>query len=203
MRVINRLLGSHALALESQLYNSMLGGSASKTLGAIDPAKLAELERREGVIEGLVQWIRLPEPKLYPVLAELSAVVRSLYDFPATLPVWRGFDLQSPYQNTMGLSVKGLLSNSVKKGILVGSLHRWCDDRPISCTSDPEIAQAYGSVVVGLEVQPNMPGSLVITPELYAIVCARQDVAAQSQSEVILLPPVDCEFQIVKVKHEQ
>lgn len=192
MRLITR-----ALALESRFFDSILAGNASQALAEnqLDVPRMNQLQQHEDLIDALDHWIQMPEPRLYPALSRLSEEVRALYTFPESLTLYRGFDPQSRYQNTMGLSERGLLYNT-EVPFEVGSEHAWCGDTPVSTTVDEQIAKAFGKVIVRLAVNPNTAGSLVITPELCALVCKKRDIDPQTQKEVILLPPVQVRFAI-------
>lgn len=194
---------ARTLALESRMIDSILVGNNCDAVdaAALDPEKMAALEQHEELLTALDKWIQMPDPRLYTQLADLSEVVRQTYQLPARLLVFRGFDLHSPYQNTMGLSTRGLMGSEVTvKGVMVGAMHRCRSEEPISCTTDEKIARAFGKIVVNIEINPSVPGTLVVTPELCALVCKRRNIDLSTQKEVILLPPVDTEFQISSLK---
>lgn len=191
MRLINRVL-----CLESRFFDSMLGLSAQRKLSEqLDPAKMEALERHDSLMASLDEWVLCPDKRLYPALIKLGDLARQLYKFPPSMTLYRGFDPQSGYQNTMGLSEKGLLFNK-EKPFAVGERHHYEGEQPISCTTNESIAQAFGKVVIRTQIKPNAPGSLVITPELAAIVSKRRNVEHATQDEVIVLPPVHMTFEI-------
>lgn len=191
MRLIERVL-----ATESRLFDSILASGAERSLDEqLDPEKMAALQRHDNLIASLDEWVMIPDKRLYPALQKLSEVARQLYKFPPSMTLYRGLDPQSSYQNTMGLSKKGILLNT-EKPFRLGELHHYESDQPISCTTSEQIAQAFGKVVIRMKVQPNRPGTLVITQEMAALVCQRRNIELKTQDEVILLPPVQVDFVI-------
>jgi hypothetical protein len=191
----------NVLAMESRFFDSLLAGDASAGLkdSEVDVQKLHALERQPALIDALDAWIRMPDKNLYPRLTELAALVLETYELPHSIAIFRGFDPQSPYQNTMGLAQKGLMFNTVKPHA-VGETHHYEDSKPISFTTDENIARAFGKVVIRMEVNPRTQPALVITPELCALVCKRRNVEPQTQKEVILLPPVCIDYVIHAIK---
>lgn len=197
MRLINQ-----TLALETRFFDSLLAGNASTSLTAdrLDATKLQALERHEVLIDALDNWVLAPDKRLFPQLIELASVVRKLYQLPHRLDLYRGFDPQSHYQNTMGLSKRGFMSNE-EKDFRVGQTHSYeCDDAPLSFSTDLKIAQAFGKVVVRAQIDPNKCRALVITSELAALVCKRRNIEPETQREVIVLPPLQLDFVIQEIR---
>lgn len=189
------------LALESRFFDSLTAGNAAQQLGEgeVDLALLKRLESHEKLIDALDAWITMPDRHLYPRLSELARLVQSECRLPPHQTLYRGFDPQSRYQNTMGLSDRGLLSNE-EVDYSAGSVHRYEGATPVSFTTDESIARAFGKVVVRTEVNPQKDHVLCITPELTALVCKRRNIATSTQREVIALPPVALEFTVHAIR---
>lgn len=197
MRLINR-----TLALESRFFDSLTASGASASLDEVklDVARLQALEQHENLLQALDNWVLAPDKRLYPQLLQLATVVRKLYPLGHRMQLYRGFDPQSPYQNTMGLSERGFLSNS-EKPFKVGETHTYtCDDAPLSFSTDPGIARAFGKVVVRAIIDPQHTNALVITPELAALVSKRRNIKPETQHEVIVLPHTVLHFVIDEIR---
>lgn len=191
----------HAVALEGRLFDTLSHADASTEIAEkkLDRAKMQQLQQHEELLQALDNWVRLPDRKLVTPLLELCTVVQKLYDLPAEMLIYRGFDPKSDYQNTMGLSEKGFFHNTVHP-YYVGETHQYLlKDAPLSFTLDEGIARAFGKTVVRTRVFPRKERALVMTDELCALVCKRRNIALQTQKEVLLLP----EFRIDFVIHEK
>jgi hypothetical protein len=159
---------------------------------------LQQLKQREDLLEALDEWVLSPDAKLLPKLKELAQFLAKIYGLNHKLTVYRGFDPDDSYQDTMGLSEKGFFSNKVHPHE-VGQIFRYASkDRPLSFSTDLEIAHAFGTTVITTTLDPAHQSFLILTDELMALLSERRNIPAETQKEVILLPPFDIVFSILQ-----
>jgi hypothetical protein len=70
-------------------------------------------------------------------------------------------------------------------------------NRGLSFSTDLDIAKSYGNVIVESRLPLCSVNALVITDELAYLVCERQGIPAETQKEVIVLPPFTLNFRII------
>jgi hypothetical protein len=54
--------------------------------------------------------------------------------------------------------------------------------------------------MVSAVIDPQNTCALVVTPELAALICKRRNIKPETQSEVILLPPLTLDFVIEEIR---
>lgn len=146
-------------------------------------------------IKLLAKWVTLPDMHLVGELKEVVDTLNEIAPLPDTTRLYRGFYPNSAYQDTMGLSKRDWLGSKVKPHV-PGEVYEYTLDRPLSFTTDLDIALAYGSTVVELVTQPFR--FIWITDELNLLLGMELRKEAKSEKEVIVLPPFKASFAIVK-----
>lgn len=154
----------------------------------LDHAKLEELSQHPDLLKVLDSWVLAPDRELVPALKRLGEIVTGLYGFRKDLVLYRGFDPNKRYQDLMGLS----------KANCVGDR---CDYRlhsPLSFSTEEGIAEAFGPTLVRTMANPAHTPMLVITDELSTLVSRLRNINPETQKEVILFPPTNIDFVILK-----
>lgn len=174
----------------------MFGPSAVKdiNLSKLDKTLVSKYERYPEIIELLDDWILSPDGDLLDKLRSHTRTLQSIARLKIGTKLYRGFDPKSSYQDTMGLSKKGWLFNEVRDHE-VGNTFDYPITRPISFTTDLDIAKAFGKTIVQLVSIPN--DYIWITDELSSLISKRRGIGPETQREVIILPPQDLSFKII------
>ncbi|AXH70789.1 hypothetical protein [Vibrio phage BONAISHI] len=167
---------------------------------SIDKKILERIEKLpEALLEALDDWILVPDAKLIPKLMELSKAIAPLYG-KQSLKLLRGFGGAPEYQDTMGLEFEsGFWRRGLKAKI--GDEFKYANERPLSMTTDLDIAAAFGDNVVRTTQEIKMfDNNLPITSELSYIVSKRRNLGeTKTQKEVVLFPG-EYTFYIVQKK---
>jgi hypothetical protein len=146
-------------------------------------------------IKLLVRWVELPDMHMYTELKDIAEQLKAIKPLPEGTNLFRGFYPTSAYQDTMGLMKRDWLGAKVKPHH-IGESYEYALERPLSFTTDQSMAEAYGSTVVQLH---NTPDAYIwITDELNLLIATARRKEAKSEKEVIVLPPYDARFTIVK-----
>lgn len=146
-------------------------------------------------IKLLVRWVKLPDMHMLGELRDVAEQLNAIKPLPEGTALYRGFYPSSPYQDTMGL-VKREWEGSNVEPHHVGEVYEYQLERPLSFTTDQAMAEAYGQTVVQLH---NRPDNYVwITDELNLLLAVALQKEAKSEKEVIVLPPFDAKFTILK-----
>lgn len=123
---------------------------------------------------------------------------------PPALPktLWRGFELNSPYQDRMD-SVDDYWFSSKLKPLATKKPIEYKLKGPLSFTTDRSIAEAFGDVLVTTESAALVEHSLWISDELSWLISERRKLkTAVTQKEVIILPSVkSISVSVVSVKN--
>lgn len=153
--------------------------------------RLDALSQKKELLRALLQWVVFPDYGLVPQLRELGMLVEKLYQLPEKMEIFRGFDPSGQNgQNTLGLGPGAEPSEIV---------HTYeSATRALSYSTDPEIAQSYGALLVHSTLDFKRHNALVITDELAHLICEMKGEIAQTQKEVIVLPPLSIQFKILK-----
>ena len=146
-------------------------------------------------VDVLVKWVQLPDMHLVNELKDVAKALNAVKPLPDGTELYRGFYPTSVYQDTMGLMEKDWLGSKVKPH-LVGEAYEYSLERPLSFTTDLSMAEAYGATVVQLHNRPD--AYIWITDELNLLIATALGKPAKSEKEVIVLPPFDSRFTIVK-----
>jgi hypothetical protein len=191
------------MALESKKFEEQYGwGGASKNIdkSQLDKSKINALKKHSDLLNALDQWALIADRNLIPKLIELGSVVNKLYDFKDDLTLYRGFGVSrfNNFQDTMGLIEERRFINKIKEHRVNDSFRYNSSFKAISFSTDLKIAEAFGSVVVRTMVNPLKDFILILTDELCYIVSEMRNIELETQKEVILLPPFDITFVVVK-----
>jgi len=160
----------------------------------LDKTLIAKYERHPDIIELLDDWILAPDGDLLAKLRTHTRTSQSISRLKIGTKLYRGFDPTSSYQDTMGLSIKKWLFNEVKEH-RVGDTFEYSIERPLSFTTDIDIARAFGKTIVQLVSIPD--DYIWITDELSSLVSKRRGIGPETQREVIVLPPQNLKFKII------
>lgn len=157
-------------------------------LDRLDHKKMDELAQHPQLINALDSWILAPDRELVPPLTNLGKIVSELYGFKRDMVLFRGFDPSKTHQDKMGLA------SSCK----VGEQHDYRLHSPLSFSTSENIANAFGTLTVQATVNPAHTPALVITDELATLVSRLRNINPETQKEVIVFPPANIEFIILK-----
>lgn len=146
-------------------------------------------------IKLLVRWVELPDMHMYTELMDVAEKLKAIKPLPEGTSLFRGFYPTSAYQDTMGLMKRDWLGANVKPH-LPGEVYEYTLERPLSFTTDQSMAEAYGSTVVQLHGDPE--AYIWITDELNLLLATAMRKEPKSEKEVIVLPPFDSRFTIIK-----
>lgn len=174
----------------------MFGSDAVKAVdeSTLDQSRLKRYNQHPEMIELLDDWILSPDADLLEKLRPYVKKFESIARLRVGTKLYRGFDATSSYQDTMGLSKKKFLFNEVLKHD-VGDSFNYVISKPLSFSTDIDIARAFGKTVVELT---SLPGEYIwITDELSTLISRRRNIGPETQKEVILLPPEELTFKIL------
>lgn len=146
-------------------------------------------------IKLLVRWVELPDMHMLNELMDVAEKLKAIKPLPEGTNLFRGFYPTSAYQDTMGLMKRDWLGANVKPHH-AGETYTYALERPLSFTTDQSMAEAYGSTVIQLHGQPE--AYVWITDELNLLLATARRKEAKSEKEVIVLPPFDAHFTILK-----
>lgn len=156
----------------------------------VDMAKVQALRKHMPLVKALDQWILTPDHDLLPRMRELEKVVRHIYTLPRVMTLYRGFDLNS-HQDSLGL----------KKLPHVGqNVHFESDSKPLSFSTEIDIARAFGGVVLSAQFDTRKTSMLYITDELSYLVSELRNLDLRTQKEVVILPPSKFDATVVQAK---
>lgn len=146
------------------------------------------------LMKSLDHWILSPD---YDNLSKLIPV-RTLINNTQPLKtynseIYRGFSFKAVMQNDMGIQHSETLRNT--KTMLDIKLNV-----PISFTTDLEIAESFGSSIIGWVPGVDVVRLLRITDEVAAAICKLRNIKPETQYEWIFLPdkPIDVKVRMVK-----
>jgi hypothetical protein len=165
----------------------MTAASIPLSLNNISQEKMLHLKKHPRLLEALDQWVLFADRRLIPEMRELGQIVNKLYDFPKELRLYRGFRLGS-FQDNLGVD-----GNSH-----IGQISTYqTDECSLSFSTNEQIAQAFGNVVVSTTIQTQRSEFLYITDELVVLIHeARNLKQFMNQHEVILLPPMTITLKV-------
>jgi hypothetical protein len=170
----------------------------------IDINVINEFNKHKDLLKALDDWVLVPDMKLLSSLKKLAELVKEIHSdnivFKESFKVYRGFDLNSKYQDTMGLSKKGVLFNEIKPFPLNHVFSYDNDKTPLSFTTvlDP-VAKTFGPTIVETELHCNEDNFLFISDELcYLVATMRNHAKMFTQKEIILLPPFNKQFKVIQ-----
>lgn len=160
----------------------------------LDDALIDKLKAHQDILSTLNKWIMSPDSTLLPKLIEASEKLIDLD--PRVLPskIYRGVGLRNGYQDTLSIT---------KNNARVGCEIKYTPTRPISFTTNLDIANAFGNVVVEADTKQLAQRYLWISDELSYLVSRMRNIAPMTQDEVIIFPtkiPVDLTIISVKSK---
>lgn len=166
----------------------MANDSVPLALDHISEEKIKRLKQHPRLLAALDQWVLFADRRLIPEMRELGRIVKALYHLPNALTLYRGFRLGG-FQDTLG----------VPDNAHVGQVLPYkSDERSLSFSTNEDIAQAFGNVVVSTTVNPNKVELLWITDELVVILHEMRNLNdIMTQHEVILLPPIEMQMRVV------
>jgi hypothetical protein len=174
-------------AMEWAFWKALKDGAQVIDFTQIDHDKLAALSQHTELLKQLDRWILHPDKTLLPSLRALAKIVNDLYKF-REMPLYRGFDPSSTYQDIMGMP----------KNYAIGQRHDYVLENPLSFSTELSIAQAFGSTVIRTVVDPSKELGLVITDELSVLVSQLRNIRPETQKEVIMFPPAVIKFTILE-----
>lgn len=146
-------------------------------------------------IKLLVRWVELPDMHMLNELMDVAEKLKAIKPLPDDTNLFRGFYPTSAYQDTMGLMERDWLGAKVKPHH-PGESYEYALERPLSFTTDQSMAEAYGSTVIQLHGHPE--AYIWITDELNLLLATARRKEAKTEKEVIVLPPFDARFTIIK-----
>jgi len=121
----------------------------------------------------------------------LAQLVRTTENLNNEYLVYRGFH-RSGIQEKMNFHEHKPVEGDVREFS--------ADDKSISFTTDKDIADAFGSIVVSCTLNANRHQYLVMTDSLMAALAfLKNQTKFKSQKEVVLLPPFKIEMKYEKV----
>lgn len=142
-------------------------------------------ERLIGVLD---KWVLSPDRELQVDLLEVRDKITAIQPVTLTGKLYRGFGLVG-YQDTMGLTT-GRFLPKLKSGLLNKPV-LYEVKNPISFTTNPEIALAFGRNVVSTDAEFVRDHCIVFTDELsYAVSKSRRLKTPVTQDEVLILPSI-------------
>lgn len=162
----------------------------------IDFSKVKILEKYKDLIEKLDKWVLFADNRLLPDLLKLSKIVDSLYHFKMC-KIYRGFNTNG-IQDKMNLVEKGFFGNKIKENIKLGYKFKYETSRPISFSSDLNIAKYFGNIVIETMLPKN---KLVLTNEICYIISkqCRKLKECYSQKEVIVFPNQELSCKVIRL----
>lgn len=174
----------------------------------LDVDKINQLKEYPDLINKMADWIKAPDVTLINSLRELAKLIYSIYkDDPIigmdpmnSFKAYRGFDINSPYQNTLGLSVVGENSIFITPFEEGHVFSYGSEDRALSLTTslDP-VAKEFGSTIVEVNLCSASEDLLFVTDELcYLVATMSNNKKLFTQKEVILLPSYTKEFKVIQ-----
>lgn len=146
--------------------------------------------RHPELLHAMYMWTIVADRKMYNMLAKLAKEAMVIQP-PSTdcLTIYRGFNPDTFQDN---LNIEGVPS--------VGDKGKYCtSERMMSATTDFEVASNFGDIVIKATINPNKDVCLIATDELmYAVMKHGGATEIVTQSEVILMPPISIEWEVVK-----
>jgi hypothetical protein len=158
------------------------------SLDNISEEKIKRFKQHPQLLKALDEWCLFADRRLIPQMAALGELVREMYNLPNELKLYRGFRLGS-FQDNLGIDEDARIGQSVSYE---------SHDRSLSFSTEESIAHAFGNVVVSTKIHPKKDPCLVITDELVVIIHELRNLKQiKTQHEVILLPPIKVQLQVV------
>jgi len=139
------------------------------------------------LLEAVDDWILCPDQKLTAELDWAAGVVRELQNPKLPKLLYRGMRDQR-LTDTLDFTTGGWFSK-VREELMNKPVSR-AITRPVSFTTNPDIALAFGTIVVTAESKDVVDHCLVITNELAAAVCLHRNISLVTQDEVVILPSI-------------
>lgn len=148
------------------------------------------------IIDTLDHWILIPDYDNLPTLLKVRDLINNAQPLKTyNNEIYRGFSFKAAMQNSMGIVHDARLTNQN---------HRFDIklDVPISFTTDLEIAESFGSTVLGIVPGTDVTKFLRITNEMAAAICKLRNIDLQTQHEWIFLPdtPITAKARMLKYK---
>lgn len=158
----------------------------------VDSSKLnqrivSKFEQYPEIIEVLDRWILFPNAALVDELEKIAPEVRKIQ--PPHLPdyLYRGFSTLG-HQETFGFVNVGWFRNKVKTG-LYGQSTSLRLEKPVSFTTNKDIARGFGSNILSTTSKGVLQHSIWVSDEIcYLVAMKRKHKIVESQDEVIVLP---------------
>ena len=180
----------------------------------LNKAIIKKLLEHPDLIEDTDKWIAQPDPKLLPSLIKGRDIINKIYGFGYTtgmkrFHVYRGFDsgFWTRRQQQLNLT-KGGFWNKLKQEVEPGYKFTYKIERPLSVTTDIEVAKAFGAHI--LEATISTKDAFLITDELVYLISLNRirNAGAQgspskllTQRECVILPGATVEFTVKQVKN--
>lgn len=157
----------------------------------LNQSAVAAYGRHPELLSAMYEWSVKANRELYNMLARLARVVKDVQPPSGNaLVIYRGFS-QDTFQDSL----------NVHENPKVGDVGRYqTSERMMSATTDFDVASVFGDIVVKMTIYPDVDECLLVTDELiYAAMKHRHIEEPKTQSEVILMPPIAMEWEVVKV----
>ena len=140
------------------------------------------------LLEVIDSWILSPDAELVKSLIWAKEVIDDLQHPSLPQLIYRGMSTNG-YQDTLGFTTGGWF-NKVRKELFNKPTIREIT-RPISFTTNQEIALAFGDILVQAKTGELGPHCLVITEELSAAISIHRKLKTLvTQDEVVVLPTI-------------
>ena len=162
----------------------------------VDLELVQEYLKHMDLLNDLANWTQFANYDMLPSLIKLRTLVNKLQPHTDTETIlYRGMGLDIKYQNNLSLKPDDKYKNSnFKFKVLL--------DKPISFSTNEEIATDFGSSVIEIKPGKLIPNFLRITPEISWALASRNKVTATSEREWIWIPDkiVTIEARFIKYK---
>ena len=163
----------------------------------LDQKLVALYKNNDKLMVVLDSWILSPDSELNDDLVWAADFVMKTQNPKLPDILYRGMGTFG-YQDTMGFTTGGF-RNRVRDELMNKPVSRQIT-RPVSFTTNSNIARAFGNVIVTANGKDLEDHCLVITDELSAAVCLHRNLRSLvTQDEVVVLPSIkELELTLIK-----
>lgn len=163
----------------------------------IDKSIVSKYLAEERLMESLSEWTLLADSRHLSDLQKVAELVRKLQSPKIPSIVFRGFR-PNGLQDNLGTVKKKFLFNEIVHHD-ERSVFRYKPVRPLSFTSEVEIARAFGDIIVEADIRKIGDHCLLITDELAYAIGVNKLGPPHTQREIVVFPSVgELSFKIIR-----
>lgn len=161
----------------------------------VSQALVSIYKRNPVEIKALLDWVCKADRSVIPALKSLAQKVSAHEPLQGLTTLYRGFNPNS-FQESLGIKDESSIAVGLK------GLYKTAE-RSFSTSTDLDIAKQFGSIVVRCDVDLSQCCHLHITDSLAFIISEHQGYPKTlSQKEILLLPPITVNWEVVHVDNK-